>query len=329
MALLALKRSPAAAVLAASVALGLGGCDGDEPEGRSGPAPVVASPADFPKPEGKTLAELRRGLGPGPVLAPSVALLEPGRNRFGFGLFDRARKQISQAPVAIYVAPAKGGPVKGPFPARFESLRVKPQFQSESVASDPDAARSVYVAQVPFERAGDYEVLGVARLDDRLVAAERVAVRVVRDGPVPEPGERAIRVFTPTADAVGGEIEQIETRVPPDTMHEENFAEVLGRRPVVLIFSTPALCQSRVCGPVVDIAEQVKAEREGAAEFIHMEIYNDNEVEKGFRPQVIAWKLPTEPWAFAIGSDGRVAARLEGAFSARELREAVDAAVRG
>jgi hypothetical protein len=54
-----------------------------------------------------------------------------------------------------------------------------------------------------------------------------------------------------------------------------------------------------------------------------MEIYNDNELDKGFREQVIKWKLPTEPWAFTIDPEGNVAARLEGAFSARELEEAL------
>jgi len=109
-------------------------------------------------------------------------------------------------------------------------------------------------------------------------------------------------------------------------MHEDNFADVVGRRPIMLLFATPALCQSRVCGPVVDVAEQVKASHKGDAAFIHMEIYNENEVEKGFRPQVGAYKLPTEPWAFAIGRDGKVVARLEGAFSDRELKDAVQAA---
>ena len=112
-------------------------------------------------------------------------------------------------------------------------------------------------------------------------------------------------------------------------MHEENFADVVGNRPVLLLFATPALCQSRVCGPVVDIAEQVKAQHKGDTAFIHMEIYNDNEVEQGFRPQVGAFKLPTEPWAFAIDRNGKVAARLEGAFSERELSDAVRAAEEG
>ncbi len=311
-----------AAFLAALLAVVAAGCsdsgdDGDEA------APPPARAKDFPDPSGKTLAQLREGLGPGPVLSPSVSLLEPGANRLGFGLFDRARKQIIDAPAALYVAPIDGGPVHGPFPARYESLAVKAQFQSEGVKADPDAATSVYVSDVKFDKPGDYEVLGVVELDDNLVAAERVAVRVVKDGPVPEVGEQAISVHTPTTADVGGDVAQIDTRVPPSTMHDADLADVLGEKPVMLLFATPALCQSRVCGPVVDIAEQVKASYDGDAEFIHMEIYNDNELDKGFREQVIKWKLPTEPWVFTIDSEGKVAARMEGAFSVRELEDAI------
>ena len=64
-------------------------------------------------------------------------------------------------------------------------------------------------------------------------------------------------------------------------MHEVDFADVVGKKPIVLLFATPLLCQSRVCGPVVDVAEQVKAEYGDQADFIHMEIYNDNEIDKG------------------------------------------------
>ena len=310
-------------------------CGGGEPmdDRGSAPSPTMARKADFPKPAGQTLDELRKGLGPGPVLAPSVSLLEAGKNRFGFGLFDRARKQIAEAPAALYFAPTEGGEVAGPFPARYESLEVDPAFQSESVASDPDAARSVYVADVPFKRPGSYDLLGVVRLDNRLVAADPAGtasrLKVVKLGPVPRVGDPAVKVSTPTRASVRGDINKIETRVPPDSMHETDLAEVLGKRPVILLFSTPAICQSRVCGPVVDIAEQVKADHEDEAEFIHMEIYNENEVERGFRPQVLRWGLPTEPWAFAIDRDGKIAARLEGAFSARELEAAVKAAVSG
>jgi len=108
-------------------------------------------------------------------------------------------------------------------------------------------------------------------------------------------------------------------------MHDEDFADVVGKKPAVLLFATPALCQSRVCGPVVDIAEQVKARGPKGAAFIHQEIYRDNEVSKGLRPQVVKWNLQSEPWLFVVDRRGRIAARIEGPFSARELERALDA----
>jgi len=112
-------------------------------------------------------------------------------------------------------------------------------------------------------------------------------------------------------------------------MHSHDFADVVGKKPVVLVFSTPRLCQQRVCGPVVDIAEQVKETLGEKAAFIHMEIYNGNEVDKGLRSQVTDFKLQTEPWLFTVGRDGRIAARIEGPFSARELEHAVNEATKG
>jgi hypothetical protein len=325
------RASIVAALLACTLAAACGGDDDDAAESRP---PPVANPAEFPKPNGRSLAELRQELGKGgPVLAPSVLVLTTGDNRFGFGLFERDRSQIADAEVVVYVAPAGGGPARGPYVAGYKSLEVRPQFQSQQSAQDPDSAKSVYVAEVPFDKPGEYEVLGIARLDDRLVAATSASgpLTVMRPGqdPVPRVGESAPRIHTPTEAEAGGDIASIDTRIPPSSMHNADFADVVGKKPVVLVFATPQLCQSRVCGPVVDIAEQVKADHQGEAEFIHMEIYRDNSIEKGFRPQVAAFGLPTEPWLFAIDKQGEVAARLEGAFSPGELEDALGEAARG
>ena len=67
-------------------------------------------------------------------------------------------------------------------------------------------------------------------------------------------------------------------------MNKVDYFDVLGKNPIVLLFATPQFCQSRVCGPVVDVAEQVNEEYGDEAEFIHMEIYNDNDPGKGVRP---------------------------------------------
>jgi hypothetical protein len=147
----------------AACALIAGGC-GSGSEDTDKP-PSVARPEDFPTASGKTLQELRQSLpAGGPVLAPAVSQLTVGVNRFGFGLFDRGRNQIADAQVALYAAPVGGGKASGPFVARWESLKVDTPFQSQTVKSDPDAARSVYVADLKLPRAGQYEILGVARL---------------------------------------------------------------------------------------------------------------------------------------------------------------------
>jgi hypothetical protein len=55
-----------------------------------------------------------------------------------------------------------------------------------------------------------------------------------------------------------------------------------------------------------------------------MEIYRDNDPGKALRPQVIAYRLQTEPWVFVIDRNGIVETRIEGAFSVAELTDAVE-----
>ena len=305
----------------------LAGCGGDDSSSGDEPPPA-AKAEDFPKPAGKSLAELLDQVGgSGPVLAPSSLELRTGTQRVGFALFNRSREQITDASVAVYAAPAGGGPAKGPYPARYESLSVKPQFESRQTASDPDAARSIYTAEIPFEAPGRYELLGIARLDGKLVPATTptpgVVVKKESGDPIPAMGTRPPRIHTPTEAGVGGDVASIDTRLPPSSMHDADFADVLGKKPVVLLFATPQLCQSRVCGPVVDVAEQVKASSGDDVEFIHMEVYRDNRIDKGIRPQMAAFHLRSEPWLFVFDRSGKVAARIEGAFSERELEQAI------
>ncbi|HYI35400.1 MAG TPA: thioredoxin family protein [Thermoleophilaceae bacterium] len=306
--------------------LTLAACGGDDSDDGAEAPPPPAKAADFPK-GGQSVAALRKeASGAGPVLAPTQSQLTPGQNRYGFALFDRARAQIADVPVALYVAPA-GGKTSGPVVAKWESLKVPAQFQSQSTADDPDAAKAIYAAQLKFPKAGRYQVVAVAKLDGRLVSSA-VQADVTANGKVPAVGDPAPKIDTPTVASAGGDVKKIDTRLPPSSLHAENFRDVVGKKPVVLLFATPALCQTRVCGPVVDVAEQVKAKRGKDVEFIQMEIFNDNQVDKGYRPQVRAYNLPTEPWVFAIDKNGKVAARIEGPYSAAELERAVDAATK-
>ena len=50
-----------------------------------------------------------------------------------------------------------------------------------------------------------------------------------------------------------------------------------------------------------------------------MEIYKDNDPNKPVRPQVQAFHLPSEPWLFVIGRNGKIDDEIEGAFGVEEL----------
>ena len=110
-------------------------------------------------------------------------------------------------------------------------------------------------------------------------------------------------------------------------MHAVSFNQVLGKQPVVLLFSTPQFCVSRVCGPVTDVLVSLQHEFGNRVTFIHQEVYVNNDPSKGLRPQLKAFHLRTEPWLFAINRKGVIAARLEGAFGTTELTQAIKAAL--
>jgi hypothetical protein len=288
----------------------------------SRPAP---SAAEFPSAKGKTIADLLRDSGAKPtklVIAPAAQVFDVGENRYPFGVFTRGNEQIDDADVALYFArDEKQGPVVGPLPAQVTSLEVKSAYRA--AGEDPDEAKNVYVvSKVDFGRKGPWVAIGMLKGDEGLEAS-RVPSPVVSDNPVPRVGEKAPLIHTPTAAEVGGDLAKIDTRSPHDQMHEVDFADVLGKEPIVLVFATPALCQSRVCGPVVDVAQQVADEYKGKADFIHMEVYKDNDIAKGIRPQLQAYHLPTEPWTFLIDRDGIVRDRLEGAYGVPELEAAM------
>jgi hypothetical protein len=314
----------ALALAASALALFAAGCGGDDDSADEAGSPAPEASA-FPAVEGRSLEQIVADSAPADdlVVSPAGQVFTEGRNRLGFGVFTVARDQLTDADVAIYAAPGPDGEAQGPFPARVESLETEPAFTAENTANDPDAAKAVYVSEMPLDEPGEWRLIALVERDGEFAAVQMPSAVVVRNDPVPDPGDRAPVVHTPTADDVAN-IQDIDTRIPPGTMHEDDLASVLGKEPVILLFATPALCQSRVCGPVVDIAEQVKRDRPDDAAYIHMEIYNDNLANKGLRPQVEAYNLPTEPWLFAIDCDGKVDSRIEGAFSAAELNQAID-----
>ncbi|MFN8150816.1 MAG: hypothetical protein U0R24_06775 [Solirubrobacterales bacterium] len=326
--MLDLRRHLPTALIAAPVALAVlaTGCGGGS-ESTSADAPNASA---FPDPAGKTLEQIaQEGTQSDVAVAPTESVFSQGKNRYGFGVFSVNGDQIDDARVALY-ASKPGKPAIGPFPAAVESLETSGAYTSATTSNDPQAATAVYTTTVDFPSDGRWQMLAMVADDDGSFQYSAVQpANVGAPNNIPAVGDPVPDIHTPTADDVGGDLTKIDTRQPPDDMHDIDFADVVGKEPVALLFATPALCQSRVCGPVVDILEEVKNERPDDAAFIHMEIYNDNQPDaskpdNNARSQVTDFGLMSEPWLFVIDSDGKVSTRIEGAFSADELNEALD-----
>src|SRR3954447_9856518 len=311
------------------LAAALAGCGGGGGSSTSTPAPsndnpTAAKQEDFPKGSGLTFQDVQAKYPAQLSLGIGASVMRQGPNRVPFVVLDKGARPVLNAAVALYTVRQDGTNVRGPFLAKETKFDVKPTFLAKTSASDSSTAKVFYTAEVPFKGKPPQGVFALVRMDGRLVAASPSPLGVKSSqGSPPDVGDRAIPIHTETVKD-GKKLSYLTTRVPPDAnMVRDDFADVLGKKPVVLIFATPALCQSRVCGPVVDVAEQVRSEIGPKAAFIHQEIYKDNEPNKGLRPQLASWRLESEPWTFVIDRSGKITSRFEGAVSVPELRAAV------
>jgi hypothetical protein len=283
--------------------------------------------ADFPAPAGRSLQAIADTVQAGPQIGLATSVFTPGDERLAFGMVDKSNNFI-YGKTAVYIARDPSQTALGPFPAPADALVTKPAFRSQNAAVETSPIAQIYAAEVPFERAGSYAVLAVTKQGSSLVGAP-AQVEVKRSTRIPEVGDRPPAVETDTVAGAAGNLAAIDTRRPfARELHETSFKDVLGRKPVALLFATPQLCQSRVCGPVVDIELQMKEKYGDRMTFIHQEVYRDNQVDKGLRPSLRAFGLQTEPWLFTVDADGRIAARLEGSFGVKEFEQAVQAALR-
>ncbi len=286
-------------------------------------------PADFEPAKGRTLQDIVDAYQATPdAAALATSVFTVGENRLAFGTIDQQARFV-YGDSAAYVAEGFDRPADGPFVAPADVLVTAPAFRSEQAATESDPFAAVYGAQVRMRKAGPHVVLTVTKTTDgQIVAATRtVEVSTKKGDPIPDVGEPAPKVETDTLGSAGGVVERIDTRQPPSDMHEDSFDEVVGKKPVALLFATPQLCQSRVCGPVVDVALQLRERYGDQMTFIHQEVYAGNDPAKGLRRPLSRFQLRTEPWLFVVGRDGKVTARLEGSFGLKAFEDAIKTAL--
>jgi hypothetical protein len=248
--------------------------------------------------------------------------LAKGDDRLAFALFH-AEKPVDFTRDAAGTLTIRAPSGKRTGPIKLRTFGISRSAGGEDAKTDPEKPSLVFVAHHIFDEDGYWDVVVDVSMNGERV---RVPGRV---GVPPKSqtigvGEKAVSTPTPTTSDARG-VKPICTRVPQCTMHAESLDDVLGNgKPTVVTFATPALCESRMCGPDVDIVEAVDLRRKSEANFVHVEIYKDSSGVK-LAPAVEAWNVDKagEPWVFFVGSDGKVRERLSGPIAEWEVDEAV------
>ncbi len=266
---------------------------------------------------GATLEELWRAPGDDVAIIPGTENHEPGDVRVSFLVVDAEGAVVALPTAHVWVS---NDLKSAPF------LETEAKLERIGIPGGDEAdATHIYVANLRLPKAGKYwllaEPVGGA---DPVQAVGNVVVS--KSDAAPDVGDPAVASDTPTLASSGGKATSITTRTPPDeSLLEHSVADSLAAKtPFVVTFATPKFCSSRTCGPVVDVVEEVQGRLEGeGVRFIHVEVFEGNDPARGFNRWMKEWNLPTEPWTFLVGADGKIVERFEGTVSVAELERAV------
>ena len=268
-----------------------------------------------------TLEALWRAPGEDVAIVPGTSDYAVGESRVSFLVVDKQSRLVERPTARVWVAHALKQPPFAETTAKLEPLGVS--------GGEDAGVGGIYVATIDTPAPGRYWFLAEPVGGRKIQALGNVDVR--KRSEAPAVGDRAIASKTPTLASTGGDLAKLTTSRHPDgALYRRSVAQALAaHEPFVVTFATPQYCQSRTCGPVVDVVSAVR-KRMGSSgiRFIHVEIYKDNDPAKGVNQWVAQWRLPTEPFTFVVDRTGVIRAKLEGAFSVAELQAAARAVAR-
>lgn len=264
-----------------------------------------------------------------PVIITSQAVVGPGRLVFSF--LDPTGTKPMGAPdrkaAVAFVAPGETNP----------SAATVAEFVWAI-----EGSRGDYVLHTDFTSAGAWKAIFVTEAPGSPQQALGVSFDVVADGSAVAVGEAAPVSRTPTLADVGGDIRLLSTdSVPDPAFYRTSVADALARKaPFVLIFATPAFCQSAQCGPTLNLVKSVAKDSPASVTFINVEPYQLTSTEGRLQPvldgqgqlqtvtTVDEWGILTEPWIYTVDRNGIVTDSFEGVVGETELRDAITAIAR-
>jgi hypothetical protein len=243
-----------------------------------------------------------------------------GPDRFAVGLFDGKGGVVQDAAVHFH----------------YYDLTdpETPVLEAEADATPlhtPDGLTTIFTHEREFERAGDWGVEVQALFPDGTAAVKRIGFQVLADSPTLKPGQSAPALETRTSAEVNNDLKELTSAPAPNpAFYELSLAQALTNgKPTVLLFATPAFCQTRFCGPAYEQTSELQSRYGDTFNFVHVEVYtglpnpaaNNWEVD----PAMTAFGLTTEPWLYLIDAQGKIVYRVEGVFSTAEVERHLQA----
>ena len=271
-----------------------------------------------------------------PVVLNSALAVGPNRLTFGFFRSDTSLILEASGSVWIYRLDESR---RGAFVGSYELQRAAFSQQTDHKHDDgsthvhEDELVAAFQATVDFDRTGDWG----AELDAE-IEGERRRLRVqpfnVLDR-TPEPQAGDALPETPHLTLRDTDDITIVSSMaePIPELNELTVAEAVATgKPVLVAIATPAYCESRFCGPLMEaVVVPLWEEFGGEVQFVHVEPYELEEVRATGRlvaiPLLEDWQLQTEPWIFIAARGGAVTAKFEGVASLADVRAALVAAI--
>lgn len=254
-----------------------------------------------------------------PVAANSE--LAVGQNRLGLGLINQDNTPVLAARgTSVHLRFLRNGQLQFERDASF-------------VWAIPDV-NGYWTADVNFDQPGQWSLETVLERSGQQVDVRPLPLLVLARSQYPNIGDKPPASENLTLSTASN-IKRISTDPTPEpALYQMTVAQAFqAGKPFVVTFATPAYCQTRFCGPLVDIVKAVRKQFADRVNFIHIEPYVlDDQGQLVQAPQggpeisvpMQQWNLQTEPWVFVVGADGRITARFEGAASTDELTAAIE-----
>ena len=300
---------------AAVIALLAAACGSDDaqPSTSTPSTEQAAAAAEQPQAE-PTVRPDRRPLIEGPVSPDDLKVilgtadLGVGPNRVGFVLTSATKGFVKEPAVTVsssYFAEAgsNGEPV---------------QTATAEYQPWPYGSRGSYTTWLDFGVAGDWRLEVSVEAEDGSTRTAEILFRVEESPEAPAVGAAAVRSVSKTV----ADVETLDQLATGSLLDEELYTTtiadaVASSRPTVIVFASPAFCTNAVCGPQVEVLQQLKDKFKDQANFIHVDFYdNPHEIQGDLSravlsPTVVEWDLPSIEWTFVIDRQGVVYARLE------------------